>query len=89
MEEERIESKVAEEPTTQGVKMVGQIRPQRGHTLFKYTVATGKLAPMSKLDPSVTAGPRRVVMAEKGCLYVSALNIKNAIKKITQQLTRD
>ena len=67
------------------LKKVGQIRPHRGHTLFKYTVATGKLIPMNINTDLHEKNPRRIVLAEEGCLYVSALNFKNAVKKIAIQ----
>lgn len=67
------------------LKKVGQLRPHRGHTLFKYTVATGRLIPMVNQNKTLEKQHRRVVLAEEGCLYVSALNLKNAVKQITRQ----
>jgi hypothetical protein len=86
--EKEFNSDSVQEPTEtpkKELKMVGQIRPQRGHTLFKYTVATGRLVPMVNQNKTFEKQHRRVVLAEEGCLYVSALNYKNAIKKIVAQ----
>jgi hypothetical protein len=71
-------------PTKQ-LKMVGQLKPHRGHTLFKYRVETGQLTPILKGEVNPMRPNKRIVLAEEGCLYVTALNLKNAIKKIAIQ----
>jgi hypothetical protein len=65
------------------MKLVGRIKPQRGHTLFKYETLTGRLIPMKNGTTGANT-TRRVVIAEKDCIYVTALNLKNAIKKLAQ-----
>lgn len=72
------------EDTLKSFKRVGQIKPHRGHRLFKYTVATGKLSPVPLLHPDQGKSNKKAVIAEQGHIYISALNIKNAIKKIAQ-----
>lgn len=83
--EEELEQK-EEKVVTPTMKLVGRIRPQRGHSLFKYTTATGKFIKVEALDSTTdTDKPKRInVLAEKGNVYVSALNFKNAVKKIAQ-----
>jgi hypothetical protein len=71
------------------LKKVGQLRPHRGHTLFKYTVATGRLIPIKTDGNEDMKKNRRIVLAEEGCLYVSALNLKNAVKQITRQFGKN
>lgn len=67
------------------LKRVGQIRPQKGHTLFKYHVPTGKLTKVKLLEQDTENKTKsKAVIAEQGCIYVSSLNVKNAIKKIAQ-----
>ena len=72
-------------------KHVGTMRPHRGHTLFKYNTETGELtkAEFKKQDANfleevgiAKKDKTRIVEAEEGCIYVSALNIKNAVKRL-------
>ena len=74
-------------------KLVGRMRPHRGHTLFKYNKITGELVPatfeqqdadFTKAQQGKALDKRKVVIAEEGCIYVSALNIKNAIKRLAK-----
>lgn len=65
------------------MKLVGRIRPHKGHSLFKYTNATGRLVKMEEFNDK-SSGKKKVVIAEEGNLYVSALNIENAIKKLAR-----
>ena len=55
-------------------------RLRKGHTLYKFEVATGKLSEAEIKEAA--DGGRRTVVIEKGCTYFSALNKKNAIKKV-------
>ena len=59
-------------------KLVGQLRPHRGHTTYKYNTITGKL---SEAVFELESENKRITV-EEGCIYVSALNIKNAVKKL-------
>lgn len=67
--------------------LVGQERRVKGHTLFCFNEVTKKIkiAPMNQdimlgLDGSVIY--KNKVTVEKDCVYVQALNEKNARKKL-------
>ena len=67
--------------------LVGEERRIKGHTLFCFNEVTKKtkVAPMKQevllgLDGSVIY--KNNVTVEKGCVYVQALNEKNARKKL-------
>ena len=66
--------------------LVGEERRVKGHTLFCFNEVTKKIkvAPMNQecmlgLDGSVIY--KHNVTVEKDCVYIQALNQKNAIKK--------
>ena len=74
-------------------KLVGSMRPNRGHTLYQYNTKTGELIPATfeqqdadfiKAQKGNSLGKRKVVIAQEGCIYVSALNIKNAVKRLSK-----
>ena len=70
--------------------LVGEERRVKGHTLFCFNKVTKeiKVAPMVQecmlgLDGSVIY--KNSVTVEKDCVYVQALNEKNAIKKLIKR----
>lgn len=70
-------------------EILGSIKPHRGHTLFKYNKLTKVLskAKFEELDAKFDISfkeikqPRKIIV-EENYLYVSALNEKNARKKL-------
>lgn len=71
------------------IKKVGTMKPHRGHTVYQYNTETGELTKAifeeqnAKFNtPLNRQGKTKVIMAQEGCIYVSALNIKNAIKRL-------
>lgn len=69
--------------------LVGEERRVKGHTLFCFNEVTKKIkvAPMNQecmlgLDGSVIY--KNKVTVEKDCIYIQALNQKNAIKKLNK-----
>lgn len=79
-----IEKKVEQEKQH---KKVGQLKPHKGHTVFQYNTETGAITKAVfeelVLFNSLTKVNKRINV-EKDCLYVSALNLKNAAKKIAK-----
>ena len=78
-------------------KKVTTIKPHRGHTLFEWNIAESELveATFEKTDVDYLAVinkynvARRIVIMKAGCIYVSALNKKNAMRKLKQPLTKN
>lgn len=73
------------------LRRVGQLKPHRGHTIFKYNKKTNKLekAKFEEDDERFPTelnqkGKRKIIMAEEDCIYVSALNVKNAVKRLAK-----
>tara|TARA_R110002051_G_scaffold322875_1_gene414762 strand:+ start:1778 stop:2089 length:312 start_codon:yes stop_codon:yes gene_type:complete len=81
---------VAKKEQTKEYKKATTIKPHKGHTLYEYNVETKELveATYTKTDVSyidIQKGKniaRRRVDMKGGCVYVSALNKKNAVKKL-------
>ena len=66
---------------------IGEIKRVKGHTLFCFNKVTKKLkvAPMNQecmLGFYISDIYKRNVVVEKDCVYVQALNEKNARKKL-------
>lgn len=71
--------------------LVGQITPHRGHKMFSVNTVTGfvKEAEYDKTCETVYVigqSNNKRIMIEKDCVYISALNKKNAIKHYKKQL---
>lgn len=67
------------------VKLMGQVRKQPGHSLFEYNVKTDNLSVVELKINSVDITSKDLhlrMVTNPDCLYVTALNRKNAIKKI-------
>ena len=67
-------------------KFHGTFKAQRGHTLFKYDPIENELTEADyELLPADFMNPKKVkkkVVMQVGCHYISALNKKNAAKKL-------
>lgn len=85
---------VAEQQQKKEIKLIGQQRKIPGHTLFEYNEVTKELIPAkfrpasvmisySSMEGSQTTTTHTVIINEH-CLYVQALNKKNAFKKLTK-----
>jgi hypothetical protein len=71
---------------------VTTIKPHKGHTLYEFNIDTKELveATFEKTDVEYVAVinkhniARRKVIMQPGCIYVSSLNKKNAMKKLNK-----
>ena len=79
---------VSEKQQEKKNQLLGNIRPHRGHTLYKVNVKTLEVteAVFEKQDIEwaiATSSKKQAkkILIEKGCIYISALNEKNAVKK--------
>jgi len=75
-------------------KLVRSIRPHKGHTLFKVCEKTGDISEaefekqdlqIKDLSNPLLGAVKKKVIIEEGFIYISALNKKNVIKKLTKQ----
>lgn len=71
-------------------KFVKRFRPHPGHIMFELNKETGEIAPAvfeslpisyEKAIKNDLSNNKKIVM-NPNCIYVSALNIKNALKKL-------
>lgn len=74
---------------------IGSLLPHNGHKCFEYNTKTGDIteAIYAKQDihyPTSTAkaGIKRRVIVNAGCIYITALNQRNALKKVNKRLAQ-
>lgn len=84
----------AEIPVKRELKYLGTLTPHKGHKCFEYEVETGiireaqfeevtvNFAQAMKGDVSV----RKKIIVKEGCIYTTALNVKNAVKHFDKML---
>ena len=75
-------------------RLVARHYPHRGHTMFEFDMKTGKMEPAVfesqdvEFDPKWTKekslGCKKKLVIKKDCLYISALNEKNARKHLAK-----
>jgi hypothetical protein len=58
---------------------VGIMKPYKGHTIYKYNTQTNALV-KADFNKEFSNGDKSLI-AEEHCIYLSSLNIKNAVKK--------
>jgi|GEM_PF-4575237 len=71
---------------------VGYLKPHKGHKIWEFNTKTGDIRiaemedvphnPFNKAKSGLPEGPKKKLMTKENCVYVSALNIENAVKKI-------
>lgn len=61
-------------------KLLGSLTIHKGHKLFKYNTATTELSVCTQFETDENG--RKKVTMEPECLYIMALNEKNAIRKL-------
>ena len=76
------------------IKHIGRIIPKNGHTVYEINLETNGVYEAQFTKEAVMyneQGSTRVtkkILAKKNCLYVSALNAKNAVRKCKQQMKK-
>ena len=73
-------------------KLIGKISPKRGHTLFEINESTKEIKKAVFESQTITfeqakskfLTPSKKVLINKGCVYIPALNKRNAIKKFNK-----
>ena len=69
-------------------KLVGRIRPYKGHTLFEVNLGNGNVMEAKIEEPVADYLGRKLpkkVIVNKNCIYVSALNVKSLMKKLVKK----
>jgi hypothetical protein len=61
-------------------KLMGTMAVHKGHKLFRYNTKTTELAICTEYETDENG--RRKVTMENDCLYILALNERNAIRKL-------
>jgi len=61
-------------------KLMGSMTIHKGHKLFRYNTKTTELAICTEYETDENG--RRKVTMEHDCLYILALNERNAIRKL-------
>lgn len=70
-------------------KLVGRIKPRRGHTVFEVNLELGTVEKAKYKDKTYFLGlvrtSNQVIQINENCIYESALNKKNLLKKLKRQ----
>lgn len=95
MFDEKNKDRVADERQQQvkfQKKLIGQLKPHPGHKAFEYnletnclTVADTKVSHLfgAWINPKVP-GKKQEIQVKENCVYLTALNLKNAKKKLVK-----
>jgi len=84
----------AEIPNKRGIEYIGTLKPQKGHTLFEMNVVTQEIV-IAKFEDIVidfnsalkgNYSKKQKVIINPNCIYVTALNKKNAAKKFLEKM---
>lgn len=76
--------------------LVNSIKPYEGHKCFEYNVLVNTLSFAKFMEVSISfeaaqkgeIAPLREVMTKEGCVYLTALNEKNAIKRLSKMFEK-
>ena len=75
---------IAEAPIEKQAKYIKSIIPQQGHRCFEYNVKENELsyAKMQVSIATISGGVMKKVDMKDDCVYITALNYKNAVKHL-------
>lgn len=85
---------IAEVPQKREHKLLGSIKPKKGHLLFEINEKTGEIAlaefekVASVYDNNRVLAVNRKVIAKEGYCYIAALNKENAMKRFNKRYSR-
>ena len=73
-------------PIKKEVKLIGRLIPQRGHKCFEINTITNEICEAEFFDDYVimfssSYERKKKLKVKENCVYITALNIKNAYKK--------
>ena len=86
---------IAEVPQKREHKLLGSIKPQKGHLLFEINEKTGAIA-LAEFEKVAAVydskgkdwAQNRKVIAKEGYCYIAALNKENAMKRFNKRYSR-
>ena len=82
----------AQQKQQKELKLVGQIKPHRGHTVFELNLVTNIITPAEFTQQDVTFGqaqlPNKRIIVKQDCIYLAALNETNARKKFNAAILK-
>ena len=77
-------------PIKKELKHLGSLKPQRGHTCFQLNIKTREItvAEFESVNGEWDSnqGIRKKLVVKEDCLYATALNANNSIKKFDKML---
>jgi hypothetical protein len=77
-------------PIKKELKLLGTIKPQKGHKCFEYNLKTNEVSEATYTESEITIlsssmfAPKRKINVKEDCIYITALNKENAWKKINK-----
>lgn len=86
----------AVKPVKKELKLLGRLKPQKGHTCFQLNLSNGEITIAEfesvdihyNYDHKKGDGVRKKIIVKENCVYVTALNKTNAVKHFKRLLSR-
>lgn len=89
---------VALKPIEKKHKLIGRMKPQRGQKVFEINCTEGTVNEAEFLEEAysyidaisgnLSNGVRKKILSKDNCMYIVALNKKNALKKFFNELRK-
>ena len=79
-------------PIKKELKLLGTLKPQKGHKCFEINLSTNDVTEATFYDSEITIlsssmySPKRKIKIKENCIYITALNKENAIKKFNKMI---
>lgn len=80
---------VRQKEVKKDLKFLGSIRPHRGHTVFEINLLTSEIvaATFEELVYDYEGHkPKKKIIKKENCIYIPALNVKNAYKVLNRMI---
>ena len=90
--DKKVRQEVTQKEKTE-YKKIGCMKHRNGHTLYSFNVKTGewKIADVvgtATINYNGTVAKNKKVTIEKDCIYIEALNLKNAKKRLMRDYVK-
>ena len=85
---------IAEEEKATELKYVGTLKPKRNHRVYEINITTLSIkeaefetqSDFVMKNGKIVDGMKKKIVVNDGCVYVSAMNAENAIKKFNKKI---